>query len=314
MQNLMPIADTHCDFLYHMAFSDRSIYAPPEKDNHITKDGLLNGGYVLQVFAIWVDALRKSFYADAVKMADSFNKLIETTPEIVHVKDPSDFQKINPGENFGAILSVEGLGEATEGELDRIKEFYDRGARMMSFTWNNENEFAYGAWCDKDLGLKEKGFKALEILNELNVAVDVSHLNIGGFWNVVERSKSPILASHSNVHSLYSSKRNLFDDQIKAIIDKNGYIGVSYYPPFLGKHFVSVKHVVKNIEYIASLGGIDHVGLGSDFDGMQKTPTGLSGSQEVQNIPEELAKLNYSEEQIKKICALNFIDYIVNFL
>ena len=98
----------------------------------------------------------------------------------------------------------------------------------------------------------------------------------------LEHAKNPILASHSNVHSLYSSKRNLYDDQIKAIIDKKGFIGVSYYPPFLGKRFVSIKQVIRNIEYIASLGGIDHVGLGSDFDGMMKTPIGLTGSQQAQ--------------------------------
>ena len=314
MQNLVPIADAHCDFLYHMAFSDRPIDMPPQKNYHITKQGLLKGGYAVQVFAIWVDATKKNFYADATKTADAFEILINTTPEIIHIKTPADFQLLKTGENVGAILSIEGLGEAIEGDLSRIKEFYDRGARLMSFSWNNENELGYGAWCDPGLGLKEKGIEAIKILNDLNIAIDVSHINVGGFWNIAERSKSPILASHSNVYSLFSSKRNLFDDQLKAIINMNGFIGVSYYPPFLGKHFVNTKTVVQHIEYIAALGGINCVGLGSDFDGMLKTPSGLSGAQQAQSIPNELAKLNYSEEQIKKICSLNFINYIVNFL
>ncbi len=314
MQNLIPVADAHCDFLYHMAFSDRNIDEKPQKNKHITKEGLLKGGYAVQVFAIWVDATKKNFYNDAVKMADAFDKMIETTPEILHIRKPSDFGLLRTGENVGAILSMEGMGEAIEGQLSLINEFYNRGARIMSFTWNNENELAYGAWCDEGIGLKEKGFKAVGILNELNVAIDVSHINVGGFWNIVERSKSPIIATHSNAHSLYTSKRNLYDDQLKAIIDKKGYIGVSYYPPFLAKRFVSVKSVVAHIDYIASLGGIDCVGLGSDFDGMLKTPTGLTGAHQAQAIPNELARLNYTEQQIRKICSLNFIDYIVNFL
>lgn len=313
-KNLIPIADAHCDFLYHMAFSERNIDAPIQKDHHITKKGLLTGGYAVQVFAIWVDVSRKSFYDDATKMADSFKIMVENTPEIIHIKKSKDFELLKTGENVGAILSVEGLGEAIEGDLLRIKEFYNKGARIMSFTWNNENELGYGAWCDENEGLKEKGIQAIKILNDLNVAIDVSHINTKGFWDIVEYSKSPIIATHSNVHSLFTSRRNLYDDQIQAIIDMKGHIGVSYYPPFLGKRFVNVKTVVQNIDFICSLGGIDCVGLGSDFDGMLKTPTGLSGSQHAQSIPNELAKLNYTEEQIKKICSLNFINYIVNFL
>ena len=94
MNDLIPVADGHCDFLYHMAFSDRNIYAKPQKNNHITKDGLLTGGYAVQVFAIWVDALRKNFYADAIKMADAFDILIKTTPEIIHIKNKEDFSRL----------------------------------------------------------------------------------------------------------------------------------------------------------------------------------------------------------------------------
>jgi membrane dipeptidase len=139
--------------------------------------------------------------------------------------------------------------------------------------------------------------------------IDVSHLSETGFWDVIKRSKAPIVASHSNCYALCPHPRNLKDEQIKALADKGGVIGITFVPNFLTqeKRKTTVKDVVRHIDYLVKKVGIDYVGLGSDFDGTDVLPLGLESVDKIPNITEELLNRGYKEREIEKILGDNIL-------
>ena len=141
--------------------------------------------------------------------------------------------------------------------------------------------------------------------------VDLSHISERGFWDVIETTSKPIIVSHSNAREICSHPRNLFNEQITAVAKNGGVIGINLYPEFLnndGK--ATIKDVLKHIEHIVSIAGPDDIGLGADFDGIEKTPDDISGVENINIIFEHLGRLNYSNEIIEKIAGDNFIRLI----
>ena len=138
--------------------------------------------------------------------------------------------------------------------------------------------------------------------------IDVSHTGIKTIEDILKVTKNPIIASHSGAYKIKNHYRNLNDDQIKAIANSGGLIGITFYPPFIGVgKSADIMTVIKHINYIVDLVGIDHVAIGSDFDGMELTPTGLEDVSKFPNLIKALRKQNYSEQDIKKICGENFL-------
>ena len=162
-------------------------------------------------------------------------------------------------------------------------------------------------------GLSQFGEKVVRQMNRLGMAIDVSHLSEKGFWDAAEISEKPFIASHSNAKSICSHKRNLSDEQIKEIINKKGFIGVNFYPPFLTDcDRCGIKDIIKHIEHILSLGGENNIGFGSDFDGVDYLPDGIEGAQDYYKIIDELLKLGYSEKLVRKISCENFINVLTS--
>jgi membrane dipeptidase len=185
-----------------------------------------------------------------------------------------------------------------------VEYYYNKGIRMMSLTWNDDNELGCGAKTKNDTGLTELGFECVKKINELGIILDVSHLSEKGFWDVVSITDKPIVASHSNVYELCNNVRNLKDNQIKAIAKSGGVIGVCYYSDFLNdKKKSSIEDIVNHIQYIKDLVGIDYIGLGSDFDGMSLSDiaNGVEGISKICNLKTELEKHGFNSEEIEKI-------------
>ena len=180
-----------------------------------------------------------------------------------------------------AILTTE-EGASIEGRLERLETLKEWGVLIFGLVWNFENELCYPNSRDKEImrhGLKDTGFDAIAECERLGIAIDVSHLNDGGFWDVVKASRKPFMATHSNARAITDVPRNLTDEMIHALADKGGVMGLNLCPAFLSSidpglpssDFAEsrVSDMVRHIEHIYRAGGEDVLAIGSDFDGIE---------------------------------------------
>ena len=214
---------------------------------------------------------------------------------------------------IGVLLSIEGaysLHGDTANEL--LRQYRDLGVLMLSPVWSNSNALGEGVnerFKDGPAssgGLTPLGSEIIAEMNRLGIVVDVSHMNDETFWDTVSVSSAPVIASHSSVYSLCPNVRNLKDSQIEAIAAGGGVIQVNFHRPFLAvdESAATLSTLVDHIDYVARLAGIDHVGLGSDFDGA-KMPQGLPDAAAYPRITQELFKRGYTEAEIRKILGGN---------
>lgn len=289
------VADAHADTLYSIAIEGRA----PEKCA-VRPEALGAGGVGLQTYALFAGsggpkghpyekAVKMLQYADSLGVPMLTGALPETPPEGPH-----------------GILSIEG-GEVLEGRLDRLHEFAEKGIRLIALTWNNENELAYPAKNDCGKGVKPLGLEMLAAMGKKGILADVSHLNEAGFYDVVTHSALPVVASHSNLKSVCGSFRNLTAGQARAIIATRGYIGINFYSDFLADgREATLDDVIRHIEGFCELGGVECLGFGSDFDGIERWPEGLEGPSGFPAILERLEKLGYTQAEVAGIAGGNF--------
>lgn len=292
----MFIADTHCDTLSAMVFEKLH-----ENELMASKKNLTAGGVKLQTYALFTvsRAYKDTPYENAIKLLDAADKL---GVPFYTGKLPE-----NPPDTLHGIFSIEG-GEALEGKIERLHEIHDRAClRMIALTWNYDNEIGQPAKLDTGEGLKNFGVKLLREMDTLGIYADVSHLNEKGFWDVYDKMTLPPIASHSNCKELCGSYRNLTKAQIAAIIEKDGYIGINFYPYFLkdSAENTDVEDVFRHIDYIAQMGGINVIGLGSDFDGIEVQPRGLENASGMGRIIDCLRAHGYPETDIESIMGMN---------
>jgi membrane dipeptidase len=186
--------------------------------------------------------------------------------------------------NLHAVLAIEN-GNVLCGDCRNIASLAAQGVRVMSLTWNGENELGFGCDCDETLGLKSLGKDAVRMMLVCGIVPDVSHLNIAGFWDVLDiwakqKERVPILATHSNAHAVHAHRRNLKDDQLQAIFSAGGLVGLNFYPMFLGGDGAHTD-LARHLRHIITMGGAKHVAIGSDFDGAPMHPNLTS----VETIP-----------------------------
>jgi len=266
----------------------------------------------IQVFAAFTERVENPALR-VFKIIDKYYEFVGSG-EIVHCESFDEIDKNKDNKKILSILSIEG-GDALLGSLEMLRIYYRLGVRVMNLTWNYSNEIASGIMDKNDTGLTDFGKDVVKEMNKLGMIIDVSHLSEKSFWDVAKISSKPFIASHSNARSLCRHPRNLTDEQIKKIISKKGVIGLNFYNDFLSdRERVSIDDVIKHAEYILSLGGENCLGFGSDFDGMEKLPEGISGVESYYDIINEFLKLGYSEELMRKICADNFLRVIKEVL
>jgi membrane dipeptidase len=299
----MRIADSHTDYLAYSVLGERGGHV----FDHAGMERFRRGGVSLANLAIWSPPDVRDVLACSLSQIAFLYRLLRTTPDAHLCTRPEHMER--PG--IGFLLSVEG-GESIGCSAERIAQFYRYGVRMMSLTWNQENGFASGALCQG--GLKPAGRGAIHRVSRLNMALDLSHMNETGFWQALELCDMPPCASHSCVYELCPNPRNLRKEQIVALIERRGYIGVTFFTEFLTGREATADDVIDHIDYILNCGGEDAVGLGSDFCGMSSAPAGLATASDFQAVPEAMARRGYSAALIEKICYGNFARYILQFL
>lgn len=204
-----------------------------------------------------------------------------------------------------AILSVEGA-ELLDCDLDKLQIAYDLGARAVGLTWNFTNAVSGTNAEGADQGLTEHGKAFVKRMGELGIMVDVSHLSDPGFWDVLEISKKPIIASHSNSRAICNHTRNLTDEMFLALVKNGGTTGLNMCADFVGED-PTIDTVVAHVEHFFALGGEGHVAMGGDWDGIQAAPKGIDGIQDVEKLADRLLQMNYSQEAVDGILYKNFL-------
>ncbi len=228
----------------------------------------------------------------------------------------SDIRSAFENEEIAAIFHIEGA-EAIDPDLHMLEVLHSAGLRSIGPVWSRPTIFGEGvpfsfpSSPNIGSGLTELGIALVKRCNELNIMIDLSHLNEAGFWDVARHSNAPLVATHSNAHSITQHSRNLTDKQLRAIADSDGMVGLNFATAFLredGKMLsdVSLSQMLKHLDYLLEILGEDRVGLGSDYDGavMPEKLTDLSG---LPNLIRAMKQHGYDEKIIKKICHENWL-------
>ncbi|MFX0124199.1 MAG: dipeptidase [Candidatus Hodarchaeota archaeon] len=308
------VIDCHADTLLKKYLEKMIplLFAERGMEFHVSKDYLTQGGVNIQVFAIFVLPKLEKIGIDISLEMIALAKEMEKYGFIL-IKSKNDLKKMEETKNkIGMILSLEGT-VALERNLQLLPIFYELGIRNIGLSWSRKNLFCEGTGLtqniDESEGLSIHGLELLEQMESLGIVVDVSHLNQKGYTDVVKKSSKPFIASHSNAYSLCNNNRNLTDEQLMEIASADGVVGINFYPRFLRQNnpdMVSIKDVIQHIKYIAELIGVDHVGLGSDFDGIGITPKGLENASKIKKIPHLLKEEGFTRQDIDKIMGDNF--------
>ena len=270
------------------------------------------GGVDAQMFAIWVDpgTYLNTAYQQALNFVNAFNTEVALNSDsLAQARNAEEIHRMNAEGKLAGVLAVEG-GHAIENDLEKLKELYHKGMRCFTITWNNSTDWAASAQNPQSAtkGLSDFGKQVIRTLDSLGVIIDVSHTGIKTIQDILSITKNPIIASHSGARALRDHYRNLYDNQIVAIANTGGVIGVVFYPSFLSpSRHADIETVKAHIDHIVHLVGIDHVALGSDFDGISSTPVGLEDVSQLPHLTMALLKHGYSNAEVKKILGENFL-------
>jgi membrane dipeptidase len=209
---------------------------------------------------------------------------------------------------LAAVLAIEG-GHAIENDLDVLREFHARGVRTMTLTWNNSNEWADGCGDEgRHGGLTARGREVVAAMEALGMVVDISHVAPGTFADVLAVARRPPIASHSCARALRDHQRNLTDDQLRALAAAGGVACVNFYPVFLvNAGDASLRDVLDHVERFLAVAGEDHVGLGTDYDGIGITPTDLPDVASLPRVTTGLLERGHSERSIEKLLGANLL-------
>ncbi|MBK8494462.1 MAG: dipeptidase [Chitinophagaceae bacterium] len=352
------VVDTHNDLLTTAIDKGLVIDQDLSGKTHSDLARLKKGGVDVQLFSVWCDGLKADPYAWANREMDTLDAVAKRNPDkIMKVGNSAELLQALKAKKIAAMFGVEG-GHMIENSLDKLDHFYRRGARYMTLTWNNSTEWATSALDEatKADSLKHKGLTAfgkqvVQRMNELGMLVDLSHVGEQTFWDAINTSTKPVLVSHSCVYTLCPHRRNLKDDQIKAIAKNGGVIHLNFYSGFVDSSFERRSEIfnsnhrserdsilkinpepyfadvflfekypaevnalrpplsmlLDHLDYIVKLAGVDHVGLGSDFDGINSAPLQLDDVTNMPLITKELLKRGYTKKDIRKILGENFL-------
>ena len=348
----MFLLDTHCDTPSHiLRLRDLAL---DNKYAHVDFPKLSRGGVDGAFFALYTPvALSTSeSYAYAYRLLNGVRQMLESHSDKAKAATTRDEAYANKSDGlFSVFLGLEN-GQAIGNSLDRIHEFYSAGVRYITLCHSRNNQI-----CDSCAegsgwnGLSPFGKDVIREMNSMNMLVDVSHISDESFYDVLETSDKPVVATHSCCRSLCDHPRNMTDDMIRHLAQAGGVIQINFYPLFLDCGFKDVLNasgimeygerieaefiadpsnpakrsawnkvqdelnalsrpsyelIADHIDHVVDLVGIDHVGIGSDFDGIEVTPKGMEDISEIPRLFDELRRRGYSQNDLAKISSDNF--------
>lgn len=316
----MFICDCHCDTLTELYKKNASLY---DNEQHFDIKRLIEIGGGLQFCAIFVPTNEFRYYGGlryTLSLLDKYNqeikKLHAQNIDVLQILTKED--ALNATKHKAATLLAIEEGGAIDGSLEALRCLYELGLRAITLTWSNRNDIADGVnETGTGGGLTVFGRQVVKEMNKLGILVDVSHIAPAGFWDVLETSSKPIIATHSNAKALCPHPRNLDDKQILAINENDGLIGITFAGQFLENDYndACIDSVYRHIDHMLNLmGNDDHIGFGSDFDGISHPPRNIQGVQDYKPLIEYLYSKNYSESTVEKITHKNVINLLAKVL
>lgn len=322
------IIDAHFDLLFDVVRKRQHGQRKVIETDYLPS--LIEGGVNIIVASLYIDdeflpemALRRALQ----QISALYEEIDESSGKFVLCKSFHDIEQAIKNNKLGILLSFEGV-EPLYNDLSLLKIFYELGVRILGLVWSRRNFAADGCHfsavktCTQG-GLTDFGLKLIEKADQLGMLVDVSHLNDEGFWDVIKFSKSAIIASHSNCRALASTMRNLTDQQIQSIAEKNGVIGINAANLIVADkpEDATLEYLVKHVSHMVKLVGAEHVGLGFDFcesltaylspltiKTLSPTPFDvLKGHKDLNKFIEALLATGLKESQIQQILGQNFL-------
>lgn len=313
----MKYVDMHCDTITCLYRDHASLR---KNDLHIDIEKMEKGGCLLQNFAVFTYLPRQGSDFTWAAIDYYHQQLKQNSDKIRPVYHYEDILRNEEEGYISGLLTLE-EGAVIDNDLKNLERFYEAGVRMIALTWNFENgigfpNFTPGKEERADMlrivnrkdGLTEFGIEYVKKMEELGMIVDVSHLSDAGFYDVVKYSTKPFVASHSNARSVCGVARNLTDEMIRLLAEKGGVTGLNYCSSFIDDNdtgYTSIASMVEHVRHIAKVGGIDCIGLGSDFDGIGSTLE-IKDCSGMQKLYEALTPY-FTQEELEKIFYKNVL-------
>jgi membrane dipeptidase len=321
---------------------------------HFDYARMKEGGLDAEFFVAYVPATlaNKGAAAFCLRIMETIHEMVERYPQQAGFATSSaDIRNIAGSGRRAILIGIEG-GHAIEDSLDLLRAFYRLGARYMTLTHTNTNNWADSSGDEaKHHGLTPFGEDVVREMNRLGMLVDISHVSDETFFDAIAVSKAPVFASHSSARALADHPRNMTDDMLRAVAKNNGVVMVNFFPNFISNEVVQAAKartarlaprvaeikvqypnegpeytaamkaltdadplpkipftvIVDHIDHIVKVAGIDHVGLGSDFDGITALPEGMEDVSKLPKIRAELLRRGYKEADVRKIMGENFM-------
>jgi len=304
----------HCDTISKLLEKKRMGRSEElfQNTGHLDLQRMGQQGYALQNFALYVDLEKcQDPWEEVNQLYLTYREELEKNAELLApVYAFEDIEKNRKCGKISSFLTVE-EGQVCKGETEKLDTLYEYGVRMMTLTWNYPNSLGHPSKEDQSLGLTHKGFDFVERMEELGMIIDVSHLSDRGFYDVLLATRKPFVASHSNARSLCGHSRNLTDDMIRKLAERGGCTGLNFYQEFLkspkaGDGFGGLEDLAAHAKYIANIGGVEVLGLGSDFDGIDDNPE-IPGVECMERIWECLHKAGFTQKQLDGIFCDNVL-------
>lgn len=315
------IFDLHCDTVWKIRDQrkkDVFLTVTDSPELQLNAEKMKKGGYFAQCFAMWAHARHGDPYAIYKDLLRIYREELAKCEDVCAAYTYEDLLENHQNGKISAILTMEDSAPVGT-SLERLQEFYDDGVRMICLLWNYPNTVGYpnfGRYFengepdrltpDTVNGLTEFGREAVREMNRLGIVIDVSHLSDVGFYDVISLSEKPIVASHSNARALCEVSRNMTDDMLYKLAENGGITGMNYAAGFLDRQngCRTLPMVTEHVKYIKKKIGIEHIALGSDFDGIDPNIE-LKDASMMPALIDALSSAGLTDDEIDKITYQN---------
>jgi membrane dipeptidase len=331
------VVDTHNDVTLRLVDEAGFDFNVRHADGHTDLVRAREGGLDAEFLSVWVRPQRyrgEKAWQRSLAMLDAIDETVAASAgAIVLARTAADVRAAHAAGKVALLIGVEGahsLGDfgTPEKAIARLDAWHARGVRYLTLTWNNSNELAGSSGDEgRERGVSDLGRRVIAEMNDRGMIVDVSHVSDTTFFAAIEASRLPVLASHSGARALADHGRNLTDDMLRAIAKDGGAACIVYYPGFLDTAWaearsaakkagpgskvvvprVPLSKLVDHIDHAVKVAGVDHVCLGSDFDGIGEAPAGLEDVSKLPALTAELVRRGYSDGDVRKILGENVL-------